>query len=1742
MSCTNLDDSQEAIDIISQKDKKIAELKRQLQEVKARNIGLENCVKNQDSAVRKIGSLVASPRSSASTDTVSTQEIEDVIDDVYRKIRRMEDIDSQLTGSKKGFEKGSIVSLKGDLKVDEPRRHENGQNKNKRICQKEQNSNENGKQLSKHNLEGKMKTAERQIFASERAFRQIAKEQPVDDKILSMRLEQLREERDNLFDIIKHYEPMMEEKSNDDGNVEERMKGAKRFEIEAKLTLEDKINNEREKKELLYHIDELRKCLEDIKKKKAKKKERDTDANKRQFPVDFQELKARIDQLEAKNRLIDGREFAPQQQLNKYEWPGFNGRDGPGRKLHRQELREDFVGNPMNGNFKTYESNSDRDRSQPNPQLGYNQPTKMANSSTDGPNCENLSYPRRRSLVAEKPGILSDSEAGEGNHVTRVLSDRILELEKEDKKKNDKIFELENKLSVADGKHQELAKINYNMLQTVNEMVNLCKPTGSDGATERRLPEMEWNDELWKEFKDAIKQVVDENSNSMTKSNELEQKYTKALKKLDELSEEKQAMGETINDLNSKDERHCAKVEQLENEADQMKAQIEKLQKGIEERQSSTETAESRLAECEADLQNEKENSILFKNMIQQAEKIKENLENEIQVVNSKYQNAEKIRLELEKCLEDDKTKIEELLANEKQLKQEIVGQRSENDLALKEMEDLNRTLERTQQDLLDALKYKPLLDDAKKKLAVQQESKAKLEERINETNKILEDALNKNKELKSNVEEKERELIELRTEVDSSKQENERLNGLVGNMKKETTDQKLKIEEYENEIKNLQIKVNKRNGELTENQKELSKERGKVNKCTEELKEKNEEILKIQKERDEIKRQHGKLQKELEGVIHEKELLEERVSDGEKSLNVLQMELNSLQKLSETLDSEKNNLLQKLEIEAENNFELQRVKEKIMEENERLEMNLKTEEESNLNKEMQLTEAEKRIDDKTNIVNELDNEIKILEDQNEKLVAEIKSANLETAKIEEEGKELRERIKQNESEFSGLQKSLETAWKEKENLQQILGKHITENKVLHEELRKTENIGLMKDDKIEELDHENLEYREQMSTLENRINLLTSNLQEVTEKLIMKEERVIEMDKKVQERDDKLASFYVKNNNLLENIAKKNKEIDGLRGKNKDLEEANGIRDSEIERLKLNATNLESKHLAEIKEKDQKWQLFDEYNKSLSEQLEVFKKREKRFLENGNLMKVEVDKLTDELKKAKVILKDFQQTLMDKDNDLKKINDAVILLENAYATRQAGLQKQMKKLQEELEAATENNNDLGKRLVQKEDENDTLQNEIDNLVKRLKNEEEVVMQMQEDNEKLEDSILRIKRALVEGGQKLGRKEHEVNELRNKLVHDGREVEDLIEQLETTLRNVREQLWSVENEKASMQELMQDDAMRIQEQEMSINEMKQELQQKDEDLMLEKAKKTDLQKQLEDRSKEKEDRKMIEELKTELFKVGREKQLAVVNLTKERDGALLEKTAEKLAKDNLKLQMKNLKDEIANIKKRKDEKSHDHDRYVEELKRMLGESREREKDAVAREGEYKLKLKEMSGTVRILERRIEDAVMQAEEEKKRREEILTQLIRPLEAVEKEISNKDRIDSDKWKKRAANLQSNIDDLKEQFSKYKNRAMADNEAMKTRISNAKDEEILKLKLDLEEAERNRTALQRKVNDLSTEIITLDNKRQKSSKDKNRLSEELRLAKQEAMIQKHELDWLRHAMKQFGKPLMK
>ena len=1740
MSDLSLDDSREAMDIISEKDKKIADLKRQLKEVKSRNVGLENCVKNQDSAVRKIGSLVVSPRSTASSDIVSTQEIEDVIDDVYRKIKRMEDIDSELSGYKRGFGMGGRFSLKGELELNKPQRYENTNSKDKAFSDKGRTPG-NDSDTRKHNLGGKVKEAEGQIFASERAFRQIAKEQPINDKILNKRLEQLREERDNLYDILKQYEPVIEQISHEDLKLKRNGENPNRFEIEATLTLQDKIKDEKEKKELLYHVDELRKCLEDIKKQKARKKQKENE--KREYPVDFNALKARIDKLEKQSYLIDGQE--PVVEPMNSEMFRQQGRNEHGRNPNEQGMRQNLEN--ADGRYRG------RDERQPERvreggwrQQPITQYEGVPNGFNEGVK-ENMGYyniPRRSSLVAEKPGVINETEAGDGNHVTKVLSNRIKELENEDKKKNDKIMELQNKLNLTENENYDLEKERDNFMQKTKELVELCKPVGSKGEIFPRQVEKGRDDVmgLVKDLENCIKNLAEENLNLKINVDEFEQKYWKILKELGQEKDAREELEKTVEDLNKKDEKNCRKIEELQNEVGQMNKGIEELEKCINIEQDKVGMLESNLAACEDDLKSEKENSALFKNMIQEKEKAKERLQNELKMINSKYEDLNATCLDLQDNLKTEKTMKEDLKSKEKQLEQEALGLQSEIDLTLKEMEDLRHSLRRTQQDLLEALKYKPMLDDAKKKNVILRQKEDRLEKEMKDVRRKLDEVLSENDGRMKEVKAKDIELEELNGDLDGMKEDNKKFMNKICSMEKELNAGKSQITEYENEIKKMQMKVNERNEELIQNQKELGKERAKVNKSKEELKEKNDTIKKVRKDKDDIKHQNNELKDEIRRLYDENEFHKGKAEEGSEALRILEMELRSLRMLTETLEAEKNDFLEKLKAEEEENAELQNAKEMLTRKNKDLEMALNCEKEKILNKEKQLLEADKLINDKNNILNELANDMKKVENENEKLAAKIKAENLEKKRLEEEREKLEDQLILSKNEFNGLQKSLEKSWKDKGNIQQILGKHIEENKILHDELIKLENAAQMKDEKIDDLEEENSENQETISELDKTVDLLKNDLEDTREKLRRKEEKVLEMDRKIFERDDKLAKFYEKNDSLLENIAKKNEEIDQLRQQVKEIKDENFVKDSEMGKLKLNIDHLESKHLAEMKEKDQKWQLFEEYNKSLKKQLDGHKKREQKLQANGSLMKEEVNKLTDELVKAKVILKDFQATLMDKDNDLNKINDAVMLLENAYATRQAGLQKQMHTMQDELEMAAKESRDLAKKLMMKENEVDKLQNEVENLLERLRNEEEVIVHMQKDNDKLEQSILRIKRALVEGGQRLGRKEHEVNELRSKLANDGKEVEELIDQLEATLRNVKEQLKSVEDEKANMKDMMQDDVMKIQELEVLINEMKQDIQQRDEDVMLEKAKRNDLERQIEDKTKEKEDRKMIEELKTELFKLGREKQFAVVKLTKERDDALLQKTAEKLAKDNMKVQMKNLKEEIENLKKRKHEKSSEHEKYVAQLKRMLGESREREKDAVAKEGEYKLRLKEMSGTVRVLERRIEDAVVQAEEEKKRREEILGQLLKPLEAVEKEISNKESIDSDKWRKRATNLQSNIEDLKEQFAKYKHKAMADNEATKTRLDNAKNEEIASLKMELAEANRDRSFMQNRFRELTVELSALDNRRLKSSQENNRLAEELRLAKQEAMIQKHELDWLRNAVGKYGTATVK
>ena len=1719
MSESSLNDSREAIVIISEKDKKIADLKRQLNDLKERNIGLENCVKNQDSAVRKIGSLVVSPRSTASSDTVSTQEIEDVIDDVYRKIKRMEDIDNELGSYKTGLRTGGRIALKGQLDFNEPTKYDKygdrrrGHDKGRVGDECDVMARIGGKDK----LSGRVKDAEDKIFASERAFRQIAKEKPINDKVLSVRLEQLREERDTLYDILKQYEPVIEQISDDEKKGRRNI-GKSRLEIEGTLTLDDKIKNENEKKELMYHIDELRKCLEDIKGQKERKKQKH--AEKGRPWNGFDELRGKKADFEAtepqrgESRRSNGIHEKVAEDKGNGQWGS--------------RLPGDVMDANRGSNHGTPLGRGHDGLARHNGMNGI--PTGLkGNGAKEG----NQGYigPRRSSLVAEKPGVLNESETSVGNHVTRVLSDRIKELENEDRKKIENISELEDKLEIEKEANHELAKSKEWLLQNMNELVEVSKPLRQNETwSSSMLSKNNDENEAVKYLKDCVKRIVEEKANLKMKADQSEEKYWKMRKEIELEQDMKKEMEEKLKGFKSKDSENCSKIENLKKEIEEIKGELKELEVEMKLEKEKAGNLESKLELCEVDLRNEKENSALFKSMIQENEKARLSFDNEIRKMASENERVGAKCLVLNEELEEGINARKELLEKARESEQKIQELDLENDHVLKELNDLRHNLRRTQEDLAEAEKLRPLLVDAEQENDILRRKELRLEKEALEAKEKLREASRGEEELKKELESRSREL-------DVTTRENENVKGSLGSLVNEMDATKAKLDDNETELKNTQMKLNLRNEEVIENRKEISKEREKVNKLKEEAKGKNETVRKLQRDIREAQNENLKLDAGLKRSENEKESLQEKVKDRNEAVRILEMELKSLRMSSETLESEKKDLLGRVNEEEEAVRKLRNSAEMLKHENQRLKTSLKSEMENVLRREKQLLEAEKLLEDRSMIVDELANDVKKVEEANEELHRKINSENSEKKKVEEQRHEMENRLNLSINEFNGLQKSLEKSWKDKANIQEILGKCIEENKAAHEELKKLQKVVELKEEILMDLKHEKEGIEEKISKLDATNDFLKKDLKELDRKLKKKEEEGEKMEKKMHERDEKLAKYYEKNKSLFENIDRKNSEIEDFRNEIKIIKDKNTCKDSEIKALKLDMENLKSKHLVEMKEKEGKWKLFEEYNQSLTKQLDQLKEKENRMQNNGRMMKIEMNKLTDELSKAKVILKDFQGTLMDKDNDLKKINDAIMLLENAYATRQAGMQQQLKKIQDELETVTKENRSLANRLMVKESDTEKLKNENENLFERLRNEEDVVMHMQKESAKLEDNIQRIKRALVEGGKRLGRKEDEVNELRSRLVNDGREVEDLIDQLETTLRNVREQLMAVEYEKAEMREAMQDDAMKIEELEVLVNEMRQELQQKEEDIMLVKAKRNDLQKRLEDRSKETEDRKMIEELKTELFKIGREKQFAVVKLTKERDDALLQKTSEKLAKDNMRLQLKNMKEEIENLKQRKDEKRNENDKYVDELRRTLTESREREKEAVSKEGECKLKLKEMSGTVRVLENRITDAVSQVEDERKRREEILAQLLKPIEAVEKEINNRVGIDEDKWRKRASNLQSNIKDLKDQFFRYKNKNNAEGEALKARIDSTRNEEIAKLKLALAESNREKTAAQQRFHELRSELSSLDNKRQKTSQENNRLAEELRLARQEGLIQKHELDWLRNAVGKYG-----
>ena len=287
-----------------------------------------------------------------------------------------------------------------------------------------------------------------------------------------------------------------------------------------------------------------------------------------------------------------------------------------------------------------------------------------------------------------------------------------------------------------------------------------------------------------------------------------------------------------------------------------------------------------------------------------------------------------------------------------------------------------------------------------------------------------------------------------------------------------------------------------------------------------------------------------------------------------------------------------------------------------------------------------------------------------------------------------------------------------------------------------------------------------------------------------------------------------------------------------------------------EVRRLEGNIELLKTKHRIELEEKAGKWQLFQEHNKSLQYQLDNYKKRELKLHGNAQQMQKEVGLITEELRRARVILNDFKTALTDKDNDLKKINDAVVLLERSYAMRQAEVQKKLRQVKEEFEHATDEVQMCSEKLLARDKEIEMLKTAHDEYRANYHAEKH-------ENMNLEDIVRRLEGLLVEKDKlmklrddQLQRKGEEVSKLKTNLATEGREVEGLINKLEATLRDVKLQLDNVENEKQGLRDAIEKRDEKVSQLEETLRGLKEELQAKKEDLELEKLRKEDLKKKL----------------------------------------------------------------------------------------------------------------------------------------------------------------------------------------------------------------------------------------------------------------------------------------------------
>ena len=586
--------------------------------------------------------------------------------------------------------------------------------------------------------------------------------------------------------------------------------------------------------------------------------------------------------------------------------------------------------------------------------------------------------------LTEKYNEIQKQLNNKGNELDKIMKEKEL-LEKEVKDKEEELNSLKN------GKKFEYSNINkkykeildkYNILE--NENINKGK------EIEKIIKEKEIIDDKNKKLEETLKEQNQEKEELKNKYSEIEKKlneenllnedYKNKLKNYEDILEQYQ------NQINDLDIKYKAKIEEfnvLKNEEKNKDEKNRETENSLSAKEQEILNINNDNLQLKKELQNKEDELLKIKDELTQSSNNLIQLKNEINDLNNKIIEKDTEISKMKQTIEDLDTKNENNNNLLKQYKEELEKAKDEN---IKKENNLKNVQNTNDNEINN---FKKEIEELEKIIS---DFKIQLTEQKGENEQLVKEIGEKQIKLDENKIVIEKIKSDYKAEQEKVKEMEKKLDDYEQNFK----DMKNSINKYESDLKAAQTKNNELNKNLENTIKEneqqineiLNSNINEFNKRENENKELKLGNEKIKSELNELKNLNVELNnknKELQNLLNlkEKEIndFKNKIKENE-SQKISEIEFQKILELNDEL-SEKNKILEKKEKEYLNELDTYK----------------------NLVKEFDIKKNEIKEDEQINI-NNMNNDIKQLEQRKSNLNSDIYNLTLKLSELEQKVKE----------------------------------------------------------------------------------------------------------------------------------------------------------------------------------------------------------------------------------------------------------------------------------------------------------------------------------------------------------------------------------------------------------------------------------------------------------------------------------------------------------------------------------------------------------------------------------------------------------------------------------------------------------------------------------------------------------------------------------------------------------------